>query len=56
MDSQGLVRITHMGIAGQGAMPTPPRGGTAAPITQRTAKSWVQFMILPDDASVDEDE
>lgn len=51
VDGQGLMRITHMGIAGQGPM---LQGGGDA--TQRAARSWVEFMILPDDASIEDEE
>ena len=53
VDSQGLARITHMGIAGQGSFASPGQPGAVA---QRAAKSWVQFMVLPEDASVEEDD
>ena len=56
VDSQGLARITHMGIAGQGSFASPNRPGSGAAVTQHTAKSWVQFMVLPEDASVEEDD
>lgn len=52
VDSQGLLKITHMGIAGQGALPTPQRGGASS----QRAKSWVEFMILPEDTSIETDE
>ena len=55
VDSQGLIKVSHMGIAGGGGTALPPRVPAEATSTQG-ARNWVQFMMLPEDASIDEDE
>ena len=55
VDSQGLIKVAHMGIAGGGGTAMPPRSTNEAAATQG-GRNWVQFMMLPEDASIEEDD
>ena len=54
VDSQGLIKVAHMGIAGGGGTAMPPRFNEAA--STQGGRNWVQFMMLPEDASIEEDD
>ena len=55
VDSQGLIKVAHMGIAGGSGMAMTLRPDNENAPSQG-ARNWVQFMMLPEDASIEEEE